>query len=207
MKRQIKLLFFLLVAGCFSCAHGEEEKSRGWTLLMVGLHSDFQLPSLKAADQINVYGLRLSLLGSKCHNFAGLDMGFGANAIDGQGYGAQLGLGNGAKSFTGIQLGLIGNGSHNLSGVQLGLLINQSTTMKGLQLGFINHSDQTTGIQAGFYNWGRSDGFLLQIGFINNARPGDLTIQLGIFNTIVRGGGIMGGSKYNSSRPLLNIDF
>ena len=157
------------------------------TPAMVSLVTPVQAPS----SDVDVAGIRFSLIYGECGGFKGLDLGI-ANRTRGEFTGVGIGGANIADgAFCGGHIGLV-NWNENASrdwdrvskGCQIGLL-NRAGSFCGLQDGVVNVTDgRFTGLQGAFLNftqdlYGCQCGFYVFLG-VNVASGSVRGCQLGL---------------------------
>lgn len=156
--------------------------SSGWSPIGFSLIDPIQIPW----DDMDVYGLRLSVLYGRNEDVYGLDFGGLVSVADGDLWGLEVsGLVNSVGSSSGaLQFaGLVNHCAGDFHGLQLAGIANVvGDDMGGIQIGCVNLADKLGGLQLGVYNQsGRASG--LQIGVINYAESMS-GIQIGAFNII-----------------------
>jgi len=178
--------------------------------VMVSLVTPVQAPS----SDVDVGGLRLSLIYGECGSFTGLDIGVvnrsareftgvaigGANIAGERLYGGQIGFvnwnGSAASAWAdvskGCQIGLV-NYADSFCGLQDGIVNISDGVFTGLQSGFLNFSMDVNGVECGAYFFigvNVAGGTLrgCQLGLVNYADTVDRGLQIGIINIISRGG-------------------
>jgi len=126
----------------------QDSASAGYTPFMLSIVDPLQLPP----SDFDVGGLKLSLLYGKCADFTGLDIGIVSHATgDAQGLHI-AGLANIIEGDSiGLHFSGANYVQGEFSGLQIGLL-NNCTHMDGLQIGVINITDTAYGIQIGLVN-------------------------------------------------------
>ena len=156
--------------------------SSGWSPFGFSVINPIQIPW----DDMDVYGLRLSVLYGRNEDVYGLDLGGLVSVADGDLWGLEFsGLVNSVGSSSGaLQFaGLVNHSAGDFSGWQTAAIANAvGGSMAGIQIACVNLADELGGLQLGVYNQaGRASG--LQIGVINYAES-MCGIQIGAINII-----------------------
>jgi len=150
MRKRVYTLVLasVLSLGITNGVMAQENNSAGYTPFMLSIVDPLQLPP----SDFDVGGLKISLLYGKCADFLGLDIGIVshatgdaeglhvvglANIIEGDSIGLHVSGANYVQGeFSGLQIGILNNCSH-VDGLQIGV-INITDTAYGLQIGLIN---------------------------------------------------------------------
>ena len=178
--------------------------------VMLSLLTPVQWPD----KDVDVRGLRLSLLYGECDNFKGVDIGLvnrtngdfsglaigGGNIADGTVHGVQLGIVNWnqngsvvwGKRSIGAQLGIV-NYSDTFCGVQSGYVNVSGSTFTGVQHSFFNNANDVEGLQCGAWlilgvNMAYGNVTGCQIGIVNYANTMVKGLQIGLVNVIANNG-------------------
>lgn len=201
MKKPFALLFGLLCAGAALA---------GWTPVQVSLVDPVQAPG----RDVDVRGLRLSLIYGGCHDLTGLDLGLanyasgdftglavgGFNIASGRVLGGQVGLvnwsGRGGTTWEnraiGAQIGLL-NYANEFCGLQDGVVNVSGATFAGLQSGLVNVAQDLNGMSCGPYlvfGFNVAGGTVrgVQVGIVNYANTMEKGLQVGLVNIIAHNG-------------------
>jgi hypothetical protein len=158
MHKQFRMFILFILAGLMMVP-GAESAER-----MVDLSLITPIQLYPREDDLR--GVRLNLLYGEKHNVMGLDLGLinithgdwqglglGANIVDGDSKGVQLGLINStAGDSAGFQVSLANMTKGDVEGFQGGLY-NEAASITGIQFGLLNTTDFLDGLQIGLLNF------------------------------------------------------
>lgn len=153
---------------------------------LAGTPFQFAAPNVRAPDDPDVNGMRLSLFHGTNRSVRGFDLGVLSLTETAGLTGASVvfGIGRTSGNMTGLSTSLI----NVHSGVDTGLnaaFVNRLRTMKnGANIGFVNIADELSLVDLGGLNV--SDRSAVQIGFVNVTREID-GLQIGFLNLAENG--------------------
>lgn len=141
----------------------------------------FSLPGLRAPDDPNVDGFRLSILHGKAEKMSGFDLGFFSlsEASKTSGLGAIFGVAVVTGSSAGLAGALININSGEATGVNAAFVNSVKNAKNGANIGFLNITESHSGTDIGGLSI--SDHSNVQVGFVNVTKKID-KVQVGFLN-------------------------
>ena len=151
--------------------------------------------SLFFGKNADVSGLDIAGVGSSSRNFAGVQLAFFANGVNGKATGVQFAAFNFVEgNVTGAQLAPMANSAKGTAtGVQASLLLNGAERLYGAQIGGVLMNvarEGGTGVQIGVSNFDGGKFTGLQVGLIGSAYRSNWStlsvtgVQIGILNLV-----------------------
>jgi len=156
------------------------------TSAVAGTPFQFAAPNLRAPDDPDVNGVRMSILHGENASVRGADFGFLSISETGQlsGFRAVLGIGRVSGEMRGCATALINLHTSRDSGLNAAFINKTNTVAHGANVGFINVADGYTMVDVGGLNVSESS--TVQIGF-GNVTERIESFQLGFLNAAENG--------------------
>jgi len=146
----------------------------------------FAAPNVRAPDDPNVDGFRVSVLHGENQSVRGLDLGLlsVSETSDLSGFGAVLGMNRISGEMNGVSGSLVNVHSGSDRGVNAAFVNRIHSLEEGVNIGFVNIADDFTRVDLGGLNV--SDESTVQLGFVNVT--GTITgVQIGFLNAAENG--------------------